>query len=92
MISPAFATDEELRLFPTTVICVGDVDPLIDDSTFLFNRLHRVGVKSILRVHRALPHGYLNLPTQLSKAVGAIKAAGVYMDWLFNGEGASSSF
>ena len=43
----------------------------------------QVGVKAVLRVFRALPHGYLNLPTQLSKAVGAIKAAGIYMDWLF---------
>ena len=41
-ISPAFAPDEVLKKFPTTVICVGDVDPLIDDSTYLFARLHKV--------------------------------------------------
>lgn len=97
-----------LRKFPTTVICVGDVDPLIDDSTYFFNRLQKViffsiqfipppskvnnngtdfffkqvKVRSILRVYRALPHGYLNLPTQLPKAYDAIKDAAVYVEWL----------
>jgi hypothetical protein len=42
LISPGYATDEVLSKFPTTVICVGDVDPLIDDSTYLFNRLNSV--------------------------------------------------
>mmetsp|Transcript_78954 Transcript_78954/g.118693 ORF Transcript_78954/g.118693 Transcript_78954/m.118693 type:complete len:828 (+) Transcript_78954:898-3381(+) len=83
LISPAFAPRERLAQFPPTVICVGDVDPLIDDSTYMYDQLESVGVHVILRIYRALPHGFLNLPTQLPKAVGAIRAAGVYMDWLF---------
>mmetsp|Transcript_25604 Transcript_25604/g.32627 ORF Transcript_25604/g.32627 Transcript_25604/m.32627 type:complete len:516 (-) Transcript_25604:64-1611(-) len=86
LISPAFAPEELLKLFPPTVICVGDVDPLIDDSTYMYDKLQSLGVPTILRIYRALPHGFLNLPTQLPKAVGAIRAAGVYMKWLFREE------
>lgn len=39
LISPYFVSDEILSKFPPTVICVGDVDPIIDDSTAFFNRL-----------------------------------------------------
>ena len=39
LISPLFAPDEILSKFPNTVISVGDVDPLIDDSTALFRKL-----------------------------------------------------
>jgi acetyl esterase/lipase len=42
LISPGLCSDEELAQFPTTVISVGDIDPLIDDSTFFFNRLQKV--------------------------------------------------
>ena len=41
-MSPGLANDEILSKFPSTVICVGDVDPLIDDSTYLFSRLQSV--------------------------------------------------
>ena len=36
-----------------------------------------------MKVYRALPHGFLNLPTQLPKAGNAIAEAGVYLEWLF---------
>ena len=39
---------------------------------------------TILKVYRGLPHGFLNLPTQLSKAGKAIAEAGVYLEWLYN--------
>lgn len=45
-MSPAHAKDSILAKFPTTVICVGDIDPLIDDSTFLFSRLQSVIIQS----------------------------------------------
>ena len=53
-ISPAVASDEMIAKFPTTVICVGDVDPLIDDSTYLFSRLQKV----LLEIH----HYFLSIP------------------------------
>merc|ERR1711934_745993 len=82
LISPFFVDSKIISQFPPTVICVGDVDPLIDDATSLYVRLQACGIPSILRIFGGLPHGYLNLPTQLPKARSAIKDAGAYMKWL----------
>merc|ERR1712137_446706 len=82
LISPLFADDEIFSQFPPTVISVGDVDPLIDDATSLFQKLQESKIPSILRIFGTLPHGFLNLPTQLPKARQAIKDAGKYMVWL----------
>lgn len=41
-------------------------------------------MNAVLRVYRGLPHGFLNLPTQLSKAGTAILEAGVYCEWLYS--------
>lgn len=81
LISPYFADDDIINQFPPTVTCVGDVDPLIDDATAFFNR-GRLKRHSILKIYGTLPHGYLNLPTQLPKARKAIKDAGEYMKFL----------
>ena len=82
LISPLFASDEVLSQFPPTVISVGDVDPLIDDSTSLFLRLRTLHRRSILRITGTLPHGFLNLGGQLPKANTVIKDGGTYMKWL----------
>ena len=42
LVSPAVLPDELLKQFPQTVIMVGDTDPIIDDSTFFFQRLREV--------------------------------------------------
>ena len=84
LISPLFASDEVIAQFPNTVISVGDVDPLIDDSTAFFDRLQGQGVHAVLRIFGTLPHGFLNLPTQLPKAINAIKDGGIYMKWLYD--------
>ena len=44
-MSPCLARTDLFKKFPPTVICVGDVDPLIDDSTYLFNQLQSVSLK-----------------------------------------------
>ena len=75
LISPAIVPDEILRRFPQTFIMVGDVDPLLDDSTYFFYRLREAGVPATLQIYRRLPHGYLNLPSQLPNAPLAISDA-----------------
>lgn len=82
LISPLFVSDEILSQFPPTVISVGDVDPLIDDSTSFFLRLRSLHRRSILRITGTLPHGFLNLGGQLPKANPVIKDGGTYMKWL----------
>ena len=47
LISPFFVDDDTLSQFPPTVISVGDVDPLIDDGTALFQRLQVISLISI---------------------------------------------
>lgn len=75
LVSPALVPDEILSRFPQTYIMVGDVDPLLDDSTYFFYRLREVGVPTTLQIYRRLPHGYLNLPSQLPNAPLAISDA-----------------
>lgn len=43
LVSPKLLSDDILRQFPPTSIMVGDIDPLIDDSTYFFYRLREVG-------------------------------------------------
>lgn len=42
LISPALLPEEILSQFPQTVIMVGDTDPIIDDSIYIFQRLLEV--------------------------------------------------
>lgn len=41
-MSPAHTPLDILGKFPPVVICAGDVDPLLDDSTYLYDRLVQV--------------------------------------------------
>ena len=50
LISPLFGTDEELKQFPRTVLIVGDVDPLIDDSTSFYHKLQTVKFNSFCSI------------------------------------------
>jgi acetyl esterase/lipase len=60
----------------------GDIDPLLDDSIFFFHRLQQSGVRCALKIFRGLPHGYLNLPSQLDRARTAIDYHARYLTWL----------
>lgn len=62
-ISPAIAPDELLKLFPRTMISIGALDPLFDDSIYLAKRMEQVkGCSHVkLSIYNSLGHGYLNL-------------------------------
>ena len=60
----------------------GDVDPLLDDASYFFYRLREVNVPTTLQIYRRLPHGYLNLPSQLPNAALAISDASKFFKQL----------
>lgn len=82
LISPSIVSDTILSKFPPTVLIAGDVDPLIDDSQEMFNRLCNAGVHCKFKIYRALTHGFLNLPTQIPRAYAAIDDCARYIKWL----------
>ena len=57
LISPYFASDEVLSLFPPTIIFASTADPLLDDAVDFNTRLKRVGTESCLRSVQNMPHG-----------------------------------
>eukprot|EP01102_Stenamoeba_stenopodia_P010434 TRINITY_DN3144_c0_g1_i1.p1 TRINITY_DN3144_c0_g1~~TRINITY_DN3144_c0_g1_i1.p1 ORF type:complete len:867 (+),score=204.33 TRINITY_DN3144_c0_g1_i1:174-2774(+) len=82
LISCGFATDEVLKEFPPCIICVGDIDPLLDDSTFFAYRLLQAERNVKLKIYRGLPHGYLNLGFVIPAAIPAIKESGDFISQL----------
>lgn len=68
------------------LICSPDCKKyVIVHITFIHHFLttKQVRVNVVMKVYRGLPHGFLNLPTQLPKARTAIAEAGVYLEWLY---------
>ena len=63
-ISPLFA---DLAGLPPSLISVGSLDHLRDDSLFLAPLLACAGVDVELQVYPDSPHGFQALPTQISK-------------------------
>ncbi|MEZ4333140.1 MAG: alpha/beta hydrolase [Myxococcota bacterium] len=64
-ISPLFA---DLAGLPPTLISVGSLDHLRDDSLFLAPLLACAGVDVELQVYPDSPHGFQGLPTKMSAA------------------------
>ena len=59
--SPYYAPDEILSLFPPTLICASNGDPLLDDSVDFNLRLKRLGVESDLKAVHNMPHAFWGL-------------------------------
>ena len=58
----------ELRDLPPALLSVGQLDPLLDDSMFLFERLQAAGNDTSLRVYPEAPHGFNHLKTKMATA------------------------
>ena len=63
-LSPLFA---ELTGLPRTLLTVGALDPLLDDSTFLAARLEAAGCDVTLDVYPESPHGFFAFRTALGR-------------------------
>ncbi len=64
-ISPLHA---DLAGLPPTLVSVGELDHLLDDSLLLAPRLASAGVDVELQVYPDSPHGYQALPTRMAAA------------------------
>lgn len=84
LISPGFADEALLKQFPPTIIAVGDIDPLLDDSTFFAHRLLKAGCDVRLKIYRGLPHGYLNLGFVLPASITAVRESGQFLSQLID--------
>ncbi|CAE1245417.1 LIPE [Acanthosepion pharaonis] len=60
LVSPIFASDEQLRMFPEISLVTCHFDPLLDDSVQLCKRMRQLGKTADLTVLEDLPHGFLN--------------------------------
>ena len=63
LVSPFYAPDDVLRVFPPALIFAGSDDPLLDDSIHFNRRLQSLGVESELRAASHMPHAYWGLGT-----------------------------
>jgi acetyl esterase/lipase len=70
--SPLFA---DLAGLPPALISVGERDPLLDDSLFLFQRWRAAGGAARLRVYPEAPHGFNHHPTAMARRCDADVAA-----------------
>lgn len=68
-LSPLYA---DLSGLPPTLLCVGELDPLLDDSLFLERRLVAAGNECRLRVFPSAPHGFNGQSTQMAAACNGL--------------------
>lgn len=59
LVSPLYAPDTILHLFPPTLLFASSNDPLLDDSVAFNQRLRSLGVASELRACHNMPHAGL---------------------------------
>ena len=64
-ISPLYA---DLAGLPPSLVSVGTLDHLLDDSLFLAPRLAAAGVDVELAVYPDSPHGFMALPGEMARA------------------------
>ena len=63
LVSPFYAPDQVLRLFPPILLFASSEDPLLDDSVDFNRRCRSLGVESILGAVSHMPHAYWGLGT-----------------------------
>lgn len=61
--SPMYA---DLRGLPPALFSVGELDPLLDDTLFLFQKWLAEGNKGELCVYPSAPHGFNGVPTKMA--------------------------
>jgi len=64
-LSPLYAN---LAGLPPSIVSVGTLDHLLDDSLFLATRLSAAGVDTELAVYPDSPHGFMALPGRMARA------------------------
>jgi len=88
-ISPLLAPDALLAKFPPTYVHVGQVDPLVDDSVILCERLRKLNPKQIVRLEiiPGVSHAYMNVTTLLPEGRQALQRSIEWLSEIFTNAG-----
>jgi len=61
LLSPMMTPKQTLSRFPRTLMISTDLDPCLDESIMMANRMTDAGVEVHLDIIEALPHGFLSM-------------------------------
>ena len=75
LVSPLFASDEELKGLPNTILCLADTDSLKAEGIAYGKRLKEAGIPTADAVYEHMPHaffeyGFGNVPEQAYTVLG----------------------
>ena len=73
---PGFASEEDVKGFPPTIISVNECDPLRDEGKAYADRLQRGGVEVQYTCHQGMIHHFYAMAGAIPYARTAIKTAG----------------
>jgi len=65
--SPVNAADDLIAALPSTLMIVGDADPLLDDTLTMAQRMRDAGASVELAVYPDSPHGFIGMPTAMGR-------------------------
>lgn len=74
-LSPLYA---DLSALPPVLMIVGELDPLLDDSVLLAERLRASGAEVELNLAPEAPHAFNRLPTRMAKKTNAYVRGWLY--------------
>ena len=69
----------ELSGLPPTHLCAAGLDPLLDDSLVMAERLESAGVATALKVYPGMLHGFLHYSAQVARAMQALDDAAAWL-------------
>ena len=79
LISPIFASEEELaKLPPHWISCAGD-DMLLDDGTRMAQKLQKAGVETVLKVHPGMQHVFEFAAGRMPEAIASVNDIGQWV-------------
>lgn len=76
LVEPGLASDELLRQLPPVFMAVAEIDPLVQENRKLYARLAGAGRPDIWREYKGVPHGFIQMNSELALARQAIADAG----------------
>ncbi|KAK5738337.1 hypothetical protein LTR17_006056 [Elasticomyces elasticus] len=79
VISPVYASDEELKTLPPHWISIAGYDMLRDDGTRMAERLQKAGVETVVKTAEGMQHVFEFMAGRAPEADDSIKAIGEWV-------------
>ncbi|KAK5768742.1 hypothetical protein LTS12_001168 [Elasticomyces elasticus] len=79
IISPVYASDEELKTLPPHWISIAGYDMLRDDGTRMAERLQKAGVETVVKTAEGMQHVFEFMAGRAPEADASIKAIGEWV-------------